>query len=381
MHIIDFQMLIILFTALLGYLLSARFGQSAMIGEILAGVIIGPSVLGLITYTSFVSSLAHVGAIVLLFVIGLEFKLREIFNVKHIIIALVGIIVPWICGYFFAQLFSFSFQVSIFIGTALTATSIAITAGVLREMNKLQSSIAKVIIGAAVIDDILGLLVLSISNGVIAGNVSTNSLIILFIKIFLFLIVGGFLGNALFRKLILYIDHKLHAIKYHETAFIMAIMIAFLYASVAELLGISGIVGAFLAGAALGKINLKKNKQYDAGAEYLVIIFGAIFFVSLGILTDLRLVSVNIIYFTILLTLLAFITKIAGCWIASLGVGIKNKEALIIGIGMVPRGEVAMIVALMGLQQKILSQDLYVAIIIMSMITTILTPFLLKNRF
>lgn len=380
MHIIlpDIQMFLILSIALLGYLVSARFGQSAMLGEILAGFLIGPSILGLITYTSFVSSLAHVGAIVLLFAIGLEFKLHEIFNVKHGFIALIGILVPWICGYFFAQWFSLSFSVSIFIGTALTATSIAITAGVLREMNKLHTSVAKVIIGAAVIDDILGLLALTISNGVIAGNLSTPHIVLILIKVLVFLCVGGIVGSTVLRRLILHIDKKLHAAQYHETAFIMAIMIAFLYASIAEVLGISGIVGAFLAGASLGKIDIEKHKKYDAGAEYLVTIFGAVFFVSLGILADIHALSMNMLYFTLLLTLLAFATKIIGCGIASLGVGISTKESLAIGIGMIPRGEVAMIVALIGLQQKILSQNLYVSIIIMSMLTTIVTPLLLK---
>lgn len=148
---IEFQMSLLLFVALGGYLLATRIHQSAVIGEILVGLIVGPSVLGLITYTDFVQSLAGLGAIILLFVIGFEFELRDITNWKYIVIALLGVIVPWIGGYITAVFFGMDFYSAIFIGTALTATSIAITANVLREMGKLHQPFAKAIIGAAVI--------------------------------------------------------------------------------------------------------------------------------------------------------------------------------------------------------------------------------------
>ena len=133
---IEFQMSLLLFVALAGYLLAARINQSAVIGEILVGIIIGPSLLGLITYTDFVASVAHLGAIILLFVVGLEFKLKDIFNLKYTWIALSGVVVPWIMGYYLAKLFGYDFGSAVFVGTALTATSIAITANVLREMGK-----------------------------------------------------------------------------------------------------------------------------------------------------------------------------------------------------------------------------------------------------
>src|SRR3989338_7334228 len=131
---IEFQMSLLLFVALGGYLLAARLNQSAIIGEIFLGLIIGPSLLGLITYTDFVASIAHLGAVILLFVIGLEFRLKDIINIKYAFIALLGVIVPWIAGYYTAILFGYNFVNAVFIGTALTATSIAITANVLKEM-------------------------------------------------------------------------------------------------------------------------------------------------------------------------------------------------------------------------------------------------------
>src|SRR4030042_190015 len=165
-------MSLLLFVALAGYLIAYRINQSAVIGIIFAGIIVGPSLLGLITYTDFVASLGHLGAIVLLFTIGLHFNIREIASIKFFIIALFGLIVPWIVGFYLAQLFAFEFGASVFIGTALTATSIAITANVLKEMGKLQTEAAKAIIGAAVIDDILGLLFLSFSMQIVTNSLS-----------------------------------------------------------------------------------------------------------------------------------------------------------------------------------------------------------------
>src|SRR3989339_314390 len=179
---IEFQMSLLLFVALAGYILAARINQSAVIGEILVGLVIGPSLLGLITYTDFVASVAHLGAVILLFVIGLEFKLKDIFNFKYSVIALVGVIVPWVMGYYLAKLFGYDFGSAVFVGTALTATSIAITANVLREMGKLQTDAAKAIIGAAVIDDVLSLLALSLSEQIISGAISLASISLVFIN-------------------------------------------------------------------------------------------------------------------------------------------------------------------------------------------------------
>src|SRR3989304_4702787 len=167
---IEFQMSLLLFVALAGYLLAARINQSAVIGEILVGILIGPSLLGLITYTDFVASVAHLGAVILLFVVGLEFKLKEIFNLKYGFIACIGVIVPWIGGFLLSRAFGYEFGSSFFVAPALTATSIAITANVLKEMGKLQTEAAKAIIGAAVIDDVLSLLVLSISVQAVSGT-------------------------------------------------------------------------------------------------------------------------------------------------------------------------------------------------------------------
>ena len=190
----EFQMSLLLFVALAGYLIASRINQSAVVGLILVGILVGPSALNLIAYTDFVSSLAKLGAVILLFVIGLEFKLQDIMVPRNGFIALVGVILPWFGGYGISELFGFSMGGSIFIGTALTATSIAITANVLRESGRLNSDAAKAIIGAAVIDDILSLLALAISTDFISGNLMPFEILELIIKAVLFIAIGAAVG-------------------------------------------------------------------------------------------------------------------------------------------------------------------------------------------
>ena len=378
---VEFQMSLLLFVALGGYLLASKINQSAIVGVIFAGLIIGPSVLGLVTYTDFVRSIANLGAIILLFVIGLEFKVKDIFKWKHGHIALIGVIVPWIGGYLVAKLFGYPFATAIFIGTALTATSVAITANVLRETNKLQSDVAKAIIGAAVIDDVLGLLVLSTSQNIAAGNFAFFSVMFILIKALLFVIFGVIIGAIYLSKVVRRLDNSSLAQKYPETVFIFAMMIAFLYALLAESIGLSSIIGAFIAGISLEGVILKRGKDYKQGAEYLQIIFASIFFISLGILADVHALTWGVILFLLVLTIIAIFTKVVGCFVPAKLHGISDRDSLIVGFGMSPRGEVAMIVALIGLNAGIIKQDIYVSLVFMSLITTIVTPIILRRWF
>ncbi len=376
---IEFQMSLLMFVALAGYLLAYRFNQSAVVGIILCGIIVGPSLLGLVTYTDFVATLAHLGAVVLLFTIGLEFNITDIWKVRYVIIALVGVIVPAFSGYFLARAFDFDFNASVFVGTALTATSIAITANVLREMGKLQSGPAKAIIAAAVIDDVLGLLALSFSSGLVSGDLSAVSLIITAAKAVGFLFAGIVLGRLLFARVLVRLDCTKMCSKYPESIFIFAIMVAFLYAMAAELVGLSAIVGSFLAGATFSDVKLTRGHVFREGAEHLQIIFASIFFVSLGVIMDLHLVNLGLLWFVLALTGVAIVTKIIGCGVPALLQRMSFRDSLIVGVGMVPRGEVAMIIALIGLNQGLINQSAYAAVILMSLLTTILPPLVLRN--
>jgi Kef-type K+ transport system membrane component KefB len=377
----EFQMSLLLFVALGGYLIASRINQSAVIGLILVGIVVGPSVLGWITYTDFVAGLAHLGAVVLLFVIGLEFNLKDILSARNGIIAGVGVIIPWIGGYWLSLLFGYDMPSAIFIGTALTATSIAITANVLKELGMLQTEAAKAIIGAAVIDDVLSLLALAISTDVVSGTVSAGSIGIVALKAVAFIVIAGAFGLLVVSRFMERVDTTTFAEKYPEFIFIFAMMMAFLYAMLAELVGLSAIVGAFIAGVSFEGVRLYRSKSLKEGAEYLQIIFASIFFVSLGILADFHALTPEVGVFLIALTIIAIITKVVGCGIPARLSGLCTKDALIVGFGMAPRGEVAMIVALIGLESGIIGQEVYVTLVLMSLLTTLITPIVYRNWF
>jgi Kef-type K+ transport system membrane component KefB len=377
----EFQMSLLLFVALGGYLIASRINQSAVIGLILVGLVVGPSFLGLITYTDFIRSLAHLGAVVLLFVIGLEFNLKDILSVRNGVIAMVGVIIPWIGGYWLSLLFGYGIPSAIFIGTALTATSIAITANVLKELGKLQTDAAKAIIGAAVIDDVLSLLVLAISSDVVSGTFSVGGIVIVALKAVAFIVVAGAFGLLAVSRFLERLDTTAFVERYPEFIFIFAMMMAFLYAMLAEAVGLSAIVGAFIAGVSFERVQLNRSRSLKEGADYLRIIFAAIFFVSLGILADFHALTPEIVVFLIVLTLVAIITKVIGCGIPARLAGLCTKDALIVGFGMAPRGEVAMIVALIGLDAGIIGQGVYVTLVLMSLLTTLITPVIYRNWF
>ncbi len=376
---IEFQMSLLLFVAIAGYLIASRINQSAVIGEILVGILVGPSVLGLITYTDFVQSLAHLGAIFLLFVIGFEFCLRDLTDPRYLGIAFIGVVVPWIGGYLTTTMLGYSTASALFVGTALTATSIAITANVLKELGRLDSPAARAIIGAAVIDDVLSLLVLGITTDAIKGSLEIQNLVTSLVAAVLFIGLGLMVGIQIVSPLLARLDCRPLARQYPEFVFLTALAIAFLYAMVAELIGLSSIVGAFIAGVSCREITLCQSKDPREGAEYLQVIFAAIFFVSLGIIVDLHAVTPGIAVLVIAVTIVAVLTKVIGCGLPARLFGYSWRDAAVVGFGMAPRGEVAMIVALIGLNQGVIGQDIFVAILLMSLITTIITPIVFQN--
>ncbi|MCX7996053.1 MAG: cation:proton antiporter [candidate division WOR-3 bacterium] len=375
---IELQITMFLFFALLGYLVALRINQSAVVGVILVGIIAGPSVFNLITYTKLIEALAHIGAIVLLFAVGLEFEITEIYKPKYVIIAISGMVVPFIFGYITGILFGYPFSASLLIATALIATSIAITASVLLEMGKLNTETAKTIIGAAVVDDILTLIVLSITTQIVQGCLNAIDVIIDIVKAILFVGSGIFIGKFM-RKFFIKLDETKVARKFPDFLFIFVMMIAFLYSFIAEFIGLSGIIGAFVAGTTFTGVHFKNSKDLKEGAEYMHIIFAAIFFISLGILADIHTLSYESIIFIIVLTVIAILSKILGCFVPARLFKMKSKDAFIVGVGMTPRGEVGMIVALLGLTSGVLPQSIYVSLIIVSILSTLIAPVMLRQ--
>ena len=376
---IEFQMSLLLAVALAGHLLSGLVRQPAVVGQILAGLIVGPSVFGWITYTTFVANIAHLGAIVLLFVVGLEFRARELASVRPFIIAVAGIIVPWFAGYLVARGFGFDSDRALLIGVALSATSIAITADALRELGRLQSPEARLIIGAAVIDDVLALLALSMVDQLGSGALDPVEIALMAIKAILFIGVGAWLGQRLLAPLSERIDASKLAERSPEFVFVLGLLTAFVYALVAESLHLSAIVGAFVAGVVFEGIHVNKSQSVHVGAGYVRAAFGAVFFVSLGVLADLRFLGAETLVFAGALSLVAFFSKFIGCGLSARATGSSRRESMIIGVGMAPRGEVAMVIALLALNRGVIEQPAYVALVLMSLMTTLVVPVLLRN--
>jgi Kef-type K+ transport system membrane component KefB len=376
---IEFQMSLLLAVALAGHLLSGLVRQPAVVGQILAGLVVGPSVFGWITYTTFVANIAHLGAIVLLFVVGLEFRARELASVRPFMIAVAGIIVPWFTGYLVARGFGFDSDRALLIGVALSATSIAITADALRELGRLQSPEARLIIGAAVIDDVLALLALSMVDQLGSGVIDPVEIVMMAIKAILFIGVGAWLGQRLLAPLSERIDASKLAVRSPEFVFVLGLLTAFVYALVAESLNLSAIVGAFVAGVVFEGIHVNKSQSVHVGAGYVRAAFGAVFFVSLGVLADLRFLGAETLVFAGALSLVAFFSKFIGCGLSARATGSSARESMIIGIGMAPRGEVAMVIAILALNRGVIEQPAYVALVLMSLMTTLVVPVLLRN--
>ena len=372
---IEFQMSLLLFVSMLGYLIGTRFGKSAVVGEILVGIIMGPSLLGLVTYTDFVKELATLGSIFLLFVIGLHCRIKELYTIRSAAIALMGVVVPWIGGFGLAWAFGYGIGEAVFVGTALTATSIAITVHVLRELGKLGSEVANAIIGAAVIDDVLGLVALSLASQAAQGSISTQQVFQVFGAAVAFIALGIIVGVYFIVTQLERLGRWAESNGVPQTTFIAAVTIAFFYSAVAESVGLSAIVGAFVAGACLERLPIK---IYRDGSEYLEMIFGSIFFVSLGVLVNLNQIS-EIGFFLVALCAVAIATKLLGCYLPAKWLGMGGRDAWAVGLGMVPRGEIAMIAALYGLRSGAIGQAVYSSILLMSLVTTIATPLLLKR--
>lgn len=384
-----FKLSLLLTVALASSFLFARFRQPKIIGQIAIGIVVGPSLLGVITVSDDPGDTAHrlaeLGAIIVLFMVGLECDFREIFTKRSIVIALGGVIIPWVCGFFLADLMlaspgtsSAKFAQSVFVGAALVATSVAITAGLMREMKLIGSDVVKILLGAAIVDDILGMIVLAISSGIATGGgVDVISLLWLIGAAVAFIALGAYLGTKFAIRLISKIQRRGEERGIEESGFLLALCLGFLYAVVAEVLGISAIVGAFVAGTVLARSELKMAFQ-----KQLVVlewVFAPIFFVSLGVLVNLRDMSLSIWIFAFVLTLVAIASKVFGCGIPARLLGLSRRESLSIGVGMSPRMEVAMIIALYGLTVNIISNEVYSVIVLMGLLTALVTPSILKR--
>lgn len=369
--------LILVVAKLFGYL-TVRLGFPAALGQLIGGIIIGPSILGLVGYNESVKLLADLGVVMLLFLAGLETDVEEF---KHVgvpafIIAALGVLIPFILGYVGAMAWGYSNIEAMFLGGVLTATSVGLTTSILMEMKRLRTRVGTTILAAAVVDDILGIIVLTILVGInTRGSVYIEDLLIILGEVVLYFGIGLLIGNPAVREA-LKLSERI-TLPETVTAFAIAIMLIFAY--LAEQFQIAGITGAYLAGLLVAS----SDEAREIDRKFMTIgysLFIPIFLVSIGIESDVRILA-HAGAFAILYAVLAIVGKIVGCGFGAFVSKFKSVEALQIGVGMIPRMEVALIMANVGLREGVFDRGTFAIPVTMVVITTIVTPFLLKWAF
>lgn len=376
---------ILLSTKALG-LVTKRFKLPQVVGALLAGLVLGPAVLNILHETDFIQQLAELGVIVLMFTAGLETDIKELkkSGVASVVIAILGMIVPLILGFILANFFNTNnsldsslFLQHMFIGVILTATSVSITVETLRELGKLNSNAGNAILGAAIIDDILGIIALTIISSCASSDTSTNIWIVIG-KILLFFILSIMLGIVVFR--LMNKEMKTHNTDLRRFVIFSFVFCLLLSYAAEEFFGVADITGAFIAGLILSGTERKHYilSRFETSSYMLL---SPIFFASIGIKVEIPKMSKEIIIFSILLIIIAVISKIIGCGLGAKLCKYTNSEALQIGTGMVSRGEVALIMANKGNALGLMSSIFFGPVVIMVVITTIISPILLKLVF
>lgn len=380
--------LILLSTKLLG-LLTKRFQLPQVVGALLAGLLLGPAVLGAIKETTFIHASAEIGVIVLMFCAGMETDIHELkkSGKAAFIIALIGVIVPLIGGFAVAYFFNRPgviasdasgslFLQNIFIGIILTATSVSITVETLKEMGKLETKVGNTILAAALIDDVLGLVALTLVSSLAGGGESVGLVLLKILGFFIFAAVAGVGANRLFCWMLKrqggWATHRNSVL-----AFVLCLVMAY---CAEEFFGVADITGAYAAGLAVActpKGTYIQSKYNPLG--YLLLT--PVFFAAIGINVKLDGVSGGMLAFSVLLLVISVISKLAGCGLGAKLCGFTERESIQVGVGMVCRGEVALIVANRGLSMGVLSSAMMTPVVITVVGGTILTPILLKLVF
>lgn len=347
-----------------------RLKQPAVAGEILAGVVIGPSVLGLVAPGELTGALSEIGVIFLLFLVGLETKPADIFRVggRALAVAVLGVIVPFVFGYLITAAWGKTTIEAIFVGAAMVATSVGITARVLGQMGLLSLETSRIILGAAVIDDILGLLILAVvsslarEGGVNYAQISTTAALAVGFTL-LILFVGARAVNRL--------RPRVEKLKVGQSYLVFGLALCLGLALVASYIGVAAIIGAFLAGMALSESAEGSDMPHQAEAvtEFLL----PFFLTNIGMQLKLdTFLSRDVIILALIVTILAVLSKLIGCGVAAWRMG--KKKAAQIGMGMVPRGEVGIVVAQIGLGLQAVTDATYGVVLFMAVATTLIAP-------
>jgi Kef-type K+ transport system membrane component KefB len=367
----------ILFFAKIFGEIALKFGQSAIIGELLAGIVIGPSVLGLVYKTSILTSISEIGAIILLFEVGLSTNIKEFLKAGGwaMAVAIVGVVAPYFLGYFVFLHFGLTTTQAIFAGATLTATSVGITARVFMDLNRLKTKEASIVLGAAVIDDIIGLVILAVVLKIIqGGTVTLGTIASISAKAILFLVLSVVAG-VLIAPSIFKIISKM---KQSHIVFVMGIAFCFIVSALSTKVGFNPIIGAFVSGLILS--TTKQSEEIKRDIKPIYAFFVPIFFVLMGTSIDIRIFNPFVTANREVLVLIGilFVVAFAGKVASGLAVFKKGIDKLLIGISMAPRGEVGLIFAATGLENKVFGPKYYSALVAVIMLTTFIAPIILK---
>jgi Kef-type K+ transport system membrane component KefB len=365
---------------------SKLLGQPSVLGKLLVGVLVGPAVLNLVHPSAMMAELSELGVIMLMFLAGLETNMADIRRsaIPATLVAVGGVILPFIGGWGTASLWGYPLATAVFTGVLLVATSVSISAQTLRELGHLKSRPGTTILAAAVLDDVLGIVVLSVVLGTLGGDVAAgaagghggDSIGLLLVKMAVFFGAAALVGWKVLPPLIR------RFAKFHVGAPLLAagIITAVTFAYAAEMAGLAGIIGAYMAGLALSGADFKGRMMHDL-EQTAFGSFVPFFFVSVGLSAKFGGMSASFLGFVAVVVLVAIVTKIVGGGLGARLAGFPFRPSLGIGAGMVARGEVGLIVASLGLERGLIEPELYTAMVIVSLLTTLVTPPLLKAVF
>ena len=366
---------IVLLAAKLGDELFKRLGQPALVGEILAGVVVGPSALGLVEPTEALEVFAELGVVFLLFWVGLETKLSALAVVGRVAIrvGVLGFALPLAGGVGLGIALGESTSTSIFLGAALVATSVGITSAVLIDLGVLGTRASRTVLGAAVVDDILAMILLAVATGIAAeGGVEPLGIVVVVALALGFVAFFGLGGTRLLRNR----PQILTAPRFSDSPLLPAVILALGVAALAAQIGLAAIIGAFLAGMMVAETKEHRPVEHEVAPLYAF--FPPFFFVFIGLEVDLgSLTDGGTLLLLAATTMLAIATKFVGAWAGARSLG--SRDAAFVGIGMVPRGEVGIIVAGIGGVTGVIDDELFAVIVGMSIATTLLVPPLLRS--
>jgi Kef-type K+ transport system membrane component KefB len=362
---------VLLLAANLAGHLSQQVGLPRVFGKLLVGLLLGPAILRVVPLTQSLQDMANIGVIILMFVAGVETDMVQMRRVglPATLAAWFGVLFPLAAGTVLSFAFGLKLYPAIFVGTILTATSVSISAQTLQELGQLKTRIGSAILGAAIIDDVLGILILAFVTAFGGESNSYIAVVKLFVFLPLAILVGWFIVPLLVRRL------ELLGSRDVQIAVLVAVVLAFAWAA-AQLGGLAAITGAYLAGVFVGRTPLRSQ-----AAEHVSFLgyafFIPLFFASVGMsvrLEDLRAAPL----FAVLLLVVAVVTKVLGCFMGALMGRFSIRESGIVGIGMISRGEVALVIATIGLQTQVIGNTVFSAAILMTVATTLITPLLLR---